>query len=111
MKDCIIAVKNRHHYISLLCHHDELSDVGGVLRGKYSSASAANELIALGDLNTLDERDWGYIWNETVPLSHDNLKSLEKHCETIGAEKLHVYEDNAWESLTIDEPKQYLISA
>lgn len=111
MKRCIIAVKNRLNYSSILCRHDELSDVGGVLRGKYSAAKAANELIALGDLNYLDEKNWGYLWNETVPVAHNSLRSLEAYCESVEAEILHVYEDNAWESLTICEPHHYLQSA
>lgn len=118
MKYCVIAIKENNNYRSIICHCDEYSDIGLVLRNKYHSETATSNLIALGDLNQLDENtissfheDWGYQWNETTPITHENLKLLALYSDAVGADRLHVFEDNEWESLVISEPEELLKSA
>lgn len=118
MKYCVIAVKNNHSYSSIICHYDEYSDVGLVLRKKYHSIESCNTLIELGDLNHLDEdtisafhRDWGYLWNETIPVVHENLKLLALYSDSVGADRLHVFEDNEWESLFLRETSEIRLIA
>lgn len=118
MKHCIIAVRSAHTYRSIICHYDECSEVGGVLRRKYHSEAAANGLIELGDLNHLDERrisafhrDWGYLWNESVSIDHGSLQLLVAYSEAVGADRLHIFEDGEWESLLVGEAEEIKLSA
>ncbi len=118
MKHCVIAVRNDQNYRSIICHYDEVSDVGLVLRRKYHTEDAASALIVLGDLNHLDEhrisafhRDWGYLWNESVSIAHESLQLLISYCDAVGADRLHVFEDGEWESLLINEPEDIKLSA
>ncbi len=118
MKHCVIAVRVNRSYRSIICHYDDCSDVARVLRKKYRSIRDITHLLELGDLNHLDEtsisafhRDWGYLWNETTPVIHDDLKLLISYSDAIGADRLHVFEDNAWEHLVINYVDDELLSA
>lgn len=118
MNHSIIALKRDKQYLSIICHHPHNGDLGAVLRAHYSSRTAANRLIALGDLNHLDadaidafHRDWGYTRNETLAVRHASANALVNFCESINAEQLHLFNDNEWETIRLTETAHMLATA
>lgn len=124
MKQCIIAIRTNHQYpkhsiySSITCHYDQYSDIGYVLRKRYKSISAIKELLSVGDVNCREKyqlnafhNEWGYAWNEKASIIHLSLTALISYSDYMCADRLHIFEDNAWESLRLREPEETLMMA
>lgn len=124
MKHCIIAVRTNYQYpkhsiySSITCHYDQCSDIGYVLRKRYNSIGSIKELLSVGDVNSQEKNQlndfhnkWGYAWNETASIIHISLTALISYSDNMNADRLHIFEDNAWESLLLREPEEVLMTA
>ncbi len=72
----------------------------------------------MGDMNYQEEtqlnafhNEWGYAWNETASIIHLSLTALISYSDNMCADRLHIFEDNAWESLLLREPEEALMTA
>ncbi len=117
MTYCIIAIKEKNQYTSIVCHSKQRSNIGDVLRNYYTTTDAVRKLLTMGDLNRL-EKDavisfhfhWGYRWNEARPIDHSHHSLLMAYSSAIGAESLYVFENNQWHEKEIQFQDQRAIA-
>jgi len=107
---CIIAMKDKQHYKSIVCHGDDIATIREALRTRYIRTDSTTKLIDQGDLNHLDNynlvsfhQDCGYGWNETRPVTHANHQLLVSYTDSIGADSLFVFDNGSWHEGRISE--------
>ncbi len=112
MNHCIIAINDGKEYQSILCIYEGKLDE--TLRDYYSSATAARELVELGDINSISKnevnafhRDWSISWRYTKPQYYSDKYALLQYCEATGLELLFLHEDGEWQVLNFGRTFEY----
>lgn len=92
----LIAVRRGpNDTVSIYCHYDGYpGGVGSVLLRHYNSAEAAESIVALGDLSTLEEAT-DLCKKLSDPFSADSLPLLEK-ARRACAEYVYIYAEGQW---------------
>lgn len=103
---------------SVYCHWDGYLDHNGRILLEYYDSAKANQLVALGDISSLDENiepPQGVSHSFQVPLKgvttfygrdrgetgvewtvHEDFQSFLEHCDSCGAEYYYIMKDGVW---------------
>ncbi|MFT5085071.1 MAG: hypothetical protein ACI9Y1_003128 [Lentisphaeria bacterium] len=95
----IIATRYEHQYYSIRCHHDGDYNASELLNRRTPSESAALRFISTGDISL--SRTTGLLLTKNDPLIHASPVAMATYAVESGAEKLHVFEGEAWKTMAL----------
>ncbi len=110
MKNCIIVLHFDNYYVSVLCHYNENTDLGHILRTYHDSMMDAESIVAGGDISHFEgplpryfRGEFGYSWGQVKPLVHESPKALVEYCIAVDGSLLMCYENGGWEEISLTE--------
>ncbi len=108
MKHCVIALNFQNNYISVLCHYDEIMEIGRILNSSHRSMDSAEELVALGDISHFEGstpkhycKDQGFLWSQSKPIVHESPKALVEYSLSIEGTHLLCFENDEWQEIPL----------
>lgn len=106
-KHCVIAIFFGDHYISVLCYLDHDTRISKTLRKNHNTVAAAEALISKGDIADITLSPIAFCsekencWPQIKPTVHETPMSMAEYCIAVGAEYLHVFENEQWDTISL----------